>query len=103
MLISLLVVASVITLVITIIIMKKLKKKKVKPKNKSANLICQNYGAHPETTERDSPPFHEYVGISRDICIYINAFISLLLCFICTCKCMIMYMYTCVLIIIHFK
>ena len=92
MLICLLVVASVITLVITIIIMKKLKKKKVKPKKKSTNLIYQNCGVHAENTERDSPPFHVYVGISRDICIYINAFYFLIVVF-CMYVCMHMYVY----------
>ena len=102
------VVASAITLVISIMIMKKLKKKKVKPEKKSANLIYQNCGVHAENTERDSPPFHEYVGILRDRCIllYINAFyfLILVLCIdVCICKCMIMYMYICVPIVMHLK
>ena len=62
-LICLLVVASVVTLVITIIIMKKLKRKSGK---KSTALMYQNCGVHPESTVRDSSPFHVYVGISRD-------------------------------------
>ena len=84
------------------------KKKKVKPKKQSANLMYQNFGVHAENTERDSPPFHEYVGKSRDRCIllYINAFYFFIVVFctyVCICKCMIMYMYICVLIVMHFK
>ena len=71
MLICLLVVVSVISLVVTIIIIKKIKKKKL------ANLMYQNCGVHAENTERDSPPFQEYVGISRDI-IYVYTCICIL-------------------------
>ena len=39
--------------------------------------MYQNCGVHAENTERDSPPFQEYVGISRDI-IYVYTCICIL-------------------------
>ena len=49
-----------------------IKKNKAKHEKNLTAFICQNFGVHPESTERDSPPFHEYVGISRDTSLYIS-------------------------------
>ena len=71
------------------------KNTKAKHEKNVAAFIYQNSGVHPESTERDSPPFHEYVGISRTHLYTLVYLIYSLLYFVCmyarTCKCIIMY------------